>query len=366
MFCGQFENSGVESILSNVALIMCTSGTTGKPKGAMITKEGLKQNVKAIASYFSINDSDTILIARPLYHCAVLTGEFLVSLFRGSSILLFDSIYNPINIISHSIEQKVTTFCGTPTLLNHIAQLVKRSNKKVSIKKITISGECLNASIAKNIRNAFPEAEIYNVYGLTEASPRVSYLPCNEFDSCQGSVGIPINGVKIKIVDIKTGSDLPSNSHGVVMVLSPSLMKGYYRNDYLTTKVIKDKWLNTHDIGYKDDNGYLYILSRMDDMIIKAGMNIYPKEIENIIGSLPEILDCVVYGEHGILGEIIIIDIVMCDKYEKCDVKTIMSKFKEVLPPYLMPSRVNIVKSIPKNASGKIMRYKSNKAINIE
>lgn len=358
LFYGELTNIRIDPILYDVALIMCTSGTTGKPKGAMITEDGLKKNIEAIAQYFSVNNSDTILIARPLYHCAVLTGEFLVSLFKGVSIVFFDEVYNPMNIIVHAYEHKVTTFCGTPTLLNHISQLVKRSHKELKIKKIAISGECLNRDTANNIRNAFPDAEIYNVYGLTEAAPRVSYLPPYEFDRYPESVGIPLKGVKIKIVDKETGEDLIINNHGIVMVSSPSMMKGYYQNHELTLKAIEGSWLNTHDIGYKDEKGYLYILSRADDMIIKAGMNIYPKEIEDAINSLQEISECLAYGEENDLGKKIAVDIVMCNKYVESDIKALMSKFQEILPPYLMPSKINIVEFIPRNASGKIIRRK--------
>ena len=167
---------------------------------------------------------------------------------------------------------------------------------------MAISGECLSSGIAKNIRDVFPNADIYSIYGLTEASPRVSYLPPADFDKYSESVGIPIDGVKVKIIDVQTGGDLPANSRGLVMISSPSLMKGYYNDQSLTQKTIVNGWLNTHDIGYKDENGYLYILGRADDMIIKAGMNIYPREIENAINKLPEISECLAYRQERFIG----------------------------------------------------------------
>lgn len=357
-FSGKSNDINSESELNDIALIMCTSGTTGNPKGTMITKDGLQKNVKAIAQYFDINETDTILIARPLYHCAVLTGEFLVSLFKGVNIAFFDEAYNPVNVISCISKHNATTICGTPTLLNHISKLIKLNCRENSIKKIAISGECLSTGIAKNVRSVFPNADIYSIYGLTEASPRVSYLPPTDFDKYSESVGIPIDGVKIKIVDAQTGVDLPANSRGIVMVSSPSLMKGYYNDQGLSQKTIVNGWLNTHDIGYKDENGYLYILGRADDMIIKAGMNIYPREIENSINKLPEISECLAYGRKDSLGEDIIIDIVLSKEGKLITKKDLMVKFKQVLSPYLMPSNINIVDTIPCNASGKLIRSK--------
>lgn len=237
-------------------------------------------------------------------------------------------------------------------------RLIKLNCRENSIKKMAISGECLSSGIAKNIRDVFPNAVIYSIYGLTEASPRVSYLPPADFDKHPESVGIPIDGVKIKIIDAQTCIDLPTNSRGIVMVSSPSLMKGYYNNQSLTQKTIVNGWLNTHDIGYKDENGYLYILGRADDMIIKAGMNIYPREIENEINKIPEISECLAYGKKGLLGEDIIIDIVLTNESRLIAKKDLMVKFKQVLPLYLMPSNINIVDTIPRNASGKLIRSK--------
>ncbi len=347
-----------ESLLSDVAVIMCTSGTTGKPKGTMITETGLKNNILAIDRYFKINFSDIILIARPIYHCAVLTGELLISLYKGVNIVFYNAVYNPMSVVTYAERCQITTLCGTPTLLRHISQFIKRSNKSLSIINIAISGECLNRETAKKIRDAFPTANIYNVYGLTEAAPRVSYLPPIEFDCYPESVGYPLNGVEIKIVDKKTGEELLNNTHGIVFVSSPCLMKGYYRNPELSNDTVRNGWLNTRDIGYKDEDGRLYILSRADDMIIKAGMNIYPKEIENAIGTIPEIAECMAYREKSTNGDSIVVDLVLNNVNEDSEVKLLMQKVKNILPDYLMPSKINIVKSLSRNASGKIVRYR--------
>jgi len=201
MFYGDlfFAQTEKEDILLDIAIIMCTSGSTGVPKAALITHEGLQRNVKAIAEYFNINNKDTMLIARPLYHCAVLTGELLISLHNGSNITFFDEVYNPTKLIEFAKSSQSTVLCGTPTLFNHLSFLLKRQQTNLSISKLALSGECLSTEIAQRIRSVFIEADIYSVYGLTENSPRVSYLPCEYFDLYSESVGKPLIDTELKI-----------------------------------------------------------------------------------------------------------------------------------------------------------------------
>jgi acyl-CoA synthetase (AMP-forming)/AMP-acid ligase II len=345
-----------EEALEDVALILCTSGTTGKPKAAMITAEGLKSNVSAIARYFDIHSDDTILIARPLYHCAVLTGEFLSSFVRGLNIHFFDEKYSPAAMIDMAAKIGATVLCGTPTLFHHLSLLLGRTKVTPPVQVIALSGECLRSEIAVQIRKAFPKATIYHVYGLTEASPRVAYLPPPMFDFIPESVGIPVSGVKTSIVDPKNGKKLPANTPGLLMVKSPSIMKGYYQDAAATKRTIIDGWLNTRDIAVKDDNGYLYLLSRADDMIIKAGMNIYPKEIENAVSALPQIAEAVAYGIKSRTGQEIAVNVVLTESFGNTTVKQLLADFCDVLPSYQIPAKVNIVAALERNSSGKIVR----------
>lgn len=352
-FEGDIASAEHNQDLEDVAVIMCTSGTTGDPKGIMITLIALQQNILKISHYFDITAEDTIMIARPLYHCAVLTGEFLVALRKGLNIAFFDGTYHPSSVLMLAVKHKITVVCGTPTLFNHLSAFVQRKHVTHSINKIAISGECLNKKIASNIRKGFLSTKIYHVYGLTETSPRVSYLPPEKFDHYPESVGLPLQDIKIKIVN-KEGVELKINEHGLIAVKSPCAMKGYYKNQSATQNVLVDGWINTGDIGYKDENGYLYILSRADDMIIKAGMNIYPKEVENQIANIDQILECVAYGKNTSGGQMIALDIVLRNR--ETTKKALMSLLVAQLPAYQMPSEINIVDAIRTNASGKILR----------
>lgn len=202
--------------LSDVALVMCTSGTTGNPKGAMITHDNLITNLTDISEYFGIDASDHILIARPLYHCAVLTGEFLISLIKGLRISFINEGFVPAKILKKAKDSGITVLCGTPTLFYHLSGLNVRSGSPLALRHIAVSGECMTKSVAEVMRKAFLSADIYNVYGLTEASPRVSYLSPDEFDSRPTSVGLPLSSLKAKVVDNE------------LLICGNSVMKGYY------------------------------------------------------------------------------------------------------------------------------------------
>lgn len=355
LFIGYKDMVNIEQELNGVVAIMCTSGTTGIPKGVLIKKEGLQRNILSVLKYFKINQLDRILIARPLYHCAVLTGEFLVALYKGCDVGFWDSKYQPMNMLEFCCVNGISVLGGTPTLFNHLSLFIEKNNKLHKIKKIVVSGECLKKRVATNIRKAFKNTEIYHVYGLTEASPRVSYLPPDKFDVYMESVGIALDSIKISIVDSK-GQQLLPYEVGEIRVKTPSMMKGYYRNIEDSIKTIRGKWLYTGDIGYKDENGYLYIVSRKDDMIIKGGMNIYPIEIEKQVESIKEIDACIAYGVETESGQEIGLDIVLNKVYNNIGKKRILQILARKLPVYEMPIVLNIVEEIVHNASGKVVR----------
>lgn len=342
--------------LTDIAAILCTSGTTGVPKGAMISKEGLQKNILAIDDYFDINSHDTIAIARPLYHCAVLTGEFLVSLCKGLNIGFLNQKYSPIDIVRFCLQNDITVLCGTPTLMRHISLLSRAKKDQLKIRVLAISGEPLKKEAAITIRSTFLDCTIYNVYGLTEAAPRVSFLPPRMYDNHSESVGYPLKGISVKIT--KDGEELEANHPGMIVIKTPSAMKGYYNNPELTQKSLVNGWLVTGDIGYVDSKGRLYILSRADDMIIKGGMNIYPREIENQLEVLSVVAECSVYGVETSSGTIIAADIVLNSDCSDMKTKELFELFLGVLPEYQMPSQINIVDSLQKNASGKTIKKK--------
>ncbi len=336
------------------ALIMCTSGTTGTPKGAMLSEKNVITNITDIAEYFAIGKNDTILIARPIYHCAVLTGELLTALIKGTRIRFYSEQFNPAKMLELIKQYDITAFCGTPTLLSMMARF-KRKSDKDTLKHICISGECMSREVGKRISDAFPSTDIYSIYGLTEACPRVSYLPPRYFSEYADCVGIPLKSVSIKVI-LENGTEAESEQVGVLWVKGDNVMLGYYNNPEKTKEVLRDGWLCTGDLAFINNAGFLKILGRNDDMIIKAGMNIYPQEIEGVLKSDPRVKETLVYAENDDrFGVQLILDIVG-DFADSAEVKALC---QACLPIYQIPTKINLREELPKNGSGKIIRRKA-------
>ena len=332
------------------ALIMCTSGTTGNPKGVMLSEKNIMTNVKDIVSYFKFDSTDSILIVRPLYHCATLTGEFLTAIYKGAKIRFSSDPFNPKQIIDLVEQTGITVFCGTPTLLRLMARFHR--NHTSGIRVIAVSGECMGEETGKEIAKSFPDAMIYHVYGLTEACPRVSYLPPELFAKHADSVGFPLDSVQLKIVNTD-GTKAKIGETGILWVKGDNVMMGYYHSPEQTVKVMQNGWLCTMDMAVIDEHGLLKIKGRSDDLIIKAGINIYPQEVESELKTDPRVHEALVYPiVHPVSGTNLGLKIVG-DFSDPDEVKRLCS---EILPVFQIPSLIELVSELPKNGSGKIIR----------
>ena len=345
------ENAEYKKPRRHPALIMCTSGTTSQPKGVMLSEENILTNVKDIASYFEIDSKDSILISRPLYHCAVLTGEFLTAIRKGSKIYFYSQNFNPHLLIEIIKENNITTFCGTPTLINMLARF-KRKSTILSLKTICVSGECMSQKIADNINAAFPEINVYHVYGLTEACPRVCYLPPHLFATHPCSVGFTLDSVSYKIITTAK-KHAGINEEGILWIKGKNIMLGYYDQPQLTKKVLKNGWLCTGDIAILNDHGLIEIKGRKDDLIIRAGMNIYPQEIESAIKTDERVREVLVYKYENTLSGI---EIGMKISGDFSSIDEIQKLCTKILPAYQIPSRIELLDELKKSASGKIIR----------
>lgn len=336
------------------AAILCTSGTTGAPKGVMLSEKNLLTNLMDIRRYFAIGVTDKILIARPLYHCAVLTGEFLISLCLGVHICFYSAGLDPAGILKKLKKEEVTVLCGTPTMLCTLARFGRRSVSASTVRTIAVSGECLDTVRARTIESAFPAARIYHVYGLTEASPRVTFLPAEQFAANGAWVGYPLHSVRLRVVD-RRGKPVFPGEAGELCVQGDSVMLGYYDDPGATAAVIRDGWMRTGDMAIMRRDGLVKILGRRDNMIIRGGMNIYPQEIERTLAMDGRVSEVLAYGiADPLSGEKIGLRIVGAFK----DRDEVLRMCRRLLLPYQMPAVVELVDSLPKNGSGKILRPK--------
>lgn len=322
--------------LHKTAAILFTSGTTGEPKGVKLSHRGIIENLKGIDGYFQVREGQKILIARPLVHVAVFTGELLFALYKGLEIDFYEEAFQPARLAKYIDENDVQVFGCTPTLLYHLSRYLQGE----SLDSIVISGERLTEGVANIVKEKFPDKKFYNVYGLTENSPRVSALCPEEFFDKVGSVGKPIAHTKAKLKE------------GELLIKSRSLMQGYIGDKEKTKEKLKNGWLHTGDMARIDKQGYLYTLGRKDDMLIRSGMNIYPAEIESAALQIDGVKNCMVYGEEDIhYGQKICMKVVT-----DLEVAVLRKELVSRLPTYLIPDKILIVESLELTPSGKVKR----------
>ncbi len=353
----EIENQRYEEPPESPAFILCTSGTTGEPKGAMLSEGNILSNVRDILRYFQLSAKDKILISRPLYHCAVLTGEFLASLMCGTEIHFLNRSFDMQTYIRLAEKEGITVACATPSFFQMVSRL---AGKTMTVSKLAVSGECLTREAASRIRKAFPEAEIYHVYGLTEASPRVAYLAPERFDSMPEMLSHPLASVKMKIVD-GAGIEVPDGEEGELIVSGTNVMMGYYNDPYSTADVFTDGWFRTGDLGHLNKDGSLTITGRKKNLIILSnGENVSPEEIEYQLARIPEIKEVVVYTEGNlIVAEIFPEENEMTDADLKAVLQERINDYNAHQPSHKRVNKVKIRKNeFEKTTTHKIKRYK--------
>lgn len=334
------------------ALIVCTSGTTGSPKGVMLSNKNLYYNLQGIAGYFQIPEQKRLLIVRPLTHASAITGEFLTALYNGWNICFHTEAFVPAKLLQLIKEQAVGALCATPTLLSLLGDSIREPSDLKNLEVIGISGECLTQSMAQKLYRQFPSVSFYHGYGLSEASPRVAYLPPAEFEKHGHGLRLALSGTRLKIAD-ETGHALPAGIAGELLVKGPGVMLGYYQNPTATKKALAGGWLHTGDIAMKTSDGYYEILGRKDDLIIRAGMNIYPAEIENALRADPRVKEVSVYGFQR-PGGITEIGLTIAGDFDSD--KDVTKLCRKTLSSYQMPSHITRLDALPFNNIGKTKR----------
>ncbi len=324
------------SVSPDTALILFTSGTTGEPKGVMLSHENVIENLLGIESYFAVEPGQKLLICRPLVHVSVLVGELLYGLYRGMEICFYEEPFQPRRLARAIDEGKIDAVCLTPSLMYHLAPVL--SGKSLS--SVVLSGERLSLRLAELLGEKYPGIGFYNVYGLTENAPRVSALTPEDFFRKPGSVGRPIRKTEIRIED------------GELLVRSPSVMLGYLGREDLTREKVREGFLRTGDAASTDEEGFLYVLGRKDEMIIRGGVNIYPQEIENVVNRIAGVERCLVFGEEEIqCGQRV------CLKYTgTLEPSALRKAFSGKLAPHLLPQKIERVETLPLTSGGKVIR----------
>jgi acyl-CoA synthetase (AMP-forming)/AMP-acid ligase II len=295
-----------QSAEQNCAEIIFTSGSTGEPKGVMISHKNLIANTESIIEYLKLTRDDRMLVVLPFYYCYGLS-LLHTHLRIGGSIVLNNSFMFLGAIINNLIDFKCTGFAGVPS---HFQIILRKS---VSFKKtifpdlmyVTQAGGKLATTFIDEFRESFPKVKFIVMYGQTEATARLSYLSPELYENKKGSIGKGIPGVELKLIN-KKGERVKPGETGELIARGDNIMMGYFADDEGTRNTIKNGWLYTGDLGTMDQNDYIYLTARKNEIIKVGGKRISPKEIEAVILEIPEVVDCTIEGiEDELLGEAI-------------------------------------------------------------
>ncbi|QMU78049.1 long-chain fatty acid--CoA ligase [Streptacidiphilus sp. PB12-B1b] len=337
----------------DTAVILYTSGTTGTPKGAELTHRNILCNVRAGIQVLGIGGQDVIFGGLPLFHsfgqvmglnCAVATGACLTLLSR----------FDPAAAMAVIQRDRVSVFLGVPAMytlmLTHPARADHRSD---SLRVCLCGGSPMPPEVLRGFETAF-DCVVLEGYGLSESSP----LACaNRIDRerVAGTIGIPIEGVRMRVVD-ESGAEVPDGTVGEVVIRGHNVMKGYWNRPEATAQTVRDGWLHTGDLGTRDASGDFRIVDRSKDVIIRGGFNVYPREVEDVLYEHPAVVEATVIGfPHATHGQEVAAAVVLRDG-ARTTPEEIRAFVRERVAPFKYPRLVWLTDALPKGSTGKILK----------
>jgi acyl-CoA synthetase (AMP-forming)/AMP-acid ligase II len=341
---------------SDLACIIYTSGTTGRSKGVMLSHGNLAANTESIISYLGLKPSDRGLCVLP-FHFSYGNSVLHTHLLAGAELILEDSFAYPHLTVKRLQDDGVTGFAGVPSTF---ALMLGRCNLRdfdlSRLRYLTQAGGAMGRPLIERLRAELPAAQLFIMYGQTEATARLTYLPPAQLVNKLGSVGIGIPGVEIDVQ--LDGRSVATGEIGEICARGASIMQGYWNDPVATNDVLRDGWLHTGDLGHRDDDGYLYIDGRSVDMIKVGAFRVSPQEIEEVISAVPGVEEvCAAGVEDEMLGQAVKAVIVRRGDVE-LDERAIKAHCRQHLASYKVPKLVEFVSVMPRTSSGKIQRFK--------
>ena len=348
------EGTEVADVDDNeLAALIYTAGTTGRPKGVMHTHRSLYENARMQYESVPLPDGLTAIFVLPLCHSYGIASINL-GLFRKSGRAVLLNSFNVEAIFSAIEKYRADTLAGVPTMYVYMLLFPEAKKYDLSSMKYWFCG---SAPLALETFNRFKETfgfEIIEGWGLTEAGANNTTNPLEGVKKV-GSIGIPMKGTEIRIVD-HAGNPLPIRQEGEIMIRGPMLMKGYWNKPEETAQVLRGGWLSTGDIGYKDEDGYFWITERKKDLIIKAGENISPRTVEEVLFRYSKVSEAAVVGmKDDVYGENIKAFVVL-KPGEEATAEEIVDHCRKKLTNFLLPKEVVFLKALPKNLVGKVLK----------
>lgn len=336
---------------SSVCTFLYTSGTTGQPKAAMLTHTNLIANVKSMEEVSGFTSEDNFLAVLPMFHSFGWATSVLFPLYIGATITILDA-FKPKEVLQVLADEGVTIFCGVPSMFT----VLLKSRREVTFPKLRFAfsgGDSISEENLIEFEKRF-NVPIIEGYGLSEASPIVCLNPIYGNRKIR-SIGIPLPNVEAKVVD-EDGREMPPGEVGELIARGPNIMKGYFNRGEETLSTLQNGWLHTGDLAYKDQDGFFFIVGRKKELIISAGFNVYPREIELSLEQHPMVAEAAVIGvPHPVKGQEIKAFVIPEENHNP-DKQELLKFLKERLAVYKLPDTFVFVNELPRGASGKILK----------
>jgi long-chain acyl-CoA synthetase len=347
---------------TDLALIIYTSGTTGKSKGAMLSHRNIASNIHSCICELDGTPDDRLVLLLPMFHSFMLTVCIFTPLSIGAGIVLIKSVQPFKQALKEIIRNQATILVGIPQLFQAMAQADVPFWLHWLLKlRLAVSGA---APLASETLTAFGRKYWFPLiegYGLSEASPVVSLNPIHGLRK-PGSVGLPITDVEVKILD-DAGRELPTGEVGEICVRGPNVMVGYFNQPEATSDALRHGWLYTGDLGKKDEDGYIYIVDRRKEMLLVRGMNVYPREIEEVIYQFDNVKEAAVVSRPDEKRGEAPVAFVVPVEGAKLQADEIQRFCRERLADYKLPREIRIVDALPHTVTGKIAKLELKKLL---
>ena len=336
----------------DISTFLYTSGTTGHPKAAMLTHLNLVTNAWQNAMALETVKDDVFMCVLPMFHVFAYTAAAILPLFIGATVVIVEA-FLPKTVISSLLENNVTVFLGVPAMYMVFIEAGK-NNIYFPKLRLAISGGAPLPLDVYHKSQEIAHLPIIEGYGLTEASPSSAFNPPSGVHK-PGSIGLSLVEVDA-IIGNENDEELPIGEVGELLLRGPNVMLGYYKKPEDTAKTLRNGWLHTGDLAKMDEDRYIYIVDRKKDMIIVAGLNVYPREIEEVLHEHPKVRDVAVVGEADNLRGESVIAYIALKEGENAHHKEILRWLKERLAAYKIPRRIEFVDELPRNSSGKVLK----------
>lgn len=341
----------------DLAMLLYTSGTTGRPKGVMLSHGNLVANNVTIIEYLRLGPGDVGLTVMP-FHFSYGNSVLHTHLGAGATLLLEDNLAYPLVVMQRLQNERVTGFSGVPSTFAILMSRTRIEDFDLgAMRYLTQAGGAMTRAAIQRMRELVPSARFFVMYGQTEATARLTYLPPERLDEKLGSIGKALAGIDIEVRGLD-GKVLPPRQTGELCARGPNIMLGYWRDEAATREAVVDGWLRTGDLAHTDEDGFLYIDGRVVEMIKVGSFRVSPLEVEEVLATLPGIAEMAVASmPDELLGQAVKAVLVLRDG-ATLDEREVKAHCRARLAAYKVPKVVEFARELPRTSSGKIQRFK--------